>query len=62
LLADEPTGSLDSATARQVIGLLIDLAAEASASIVLVTHDPAIGQFADRVLRLRSGRLEAALP
>jgi putative ABC transport system ATP-binding protein len=62
LLADEPTGSLDSATARQVIGLLIDLAAEASASIVLVTHDPAIGQFADRVLRLRSGRLESALP
>jgi putative ABC transport system ATP-binding protein len=58
VLADEPTGSLDSATAELVTRLLVDAARESGTSVVLVTHDPAVGRHADRLLRLHSGRLE----
>ena len=57
LLADEPTGNLDPATAAVVLDQLLDLARQAQASVVIVTHDPAIAERADRRLTLRDGRL-----
>ncbi len=57
VLADEPTGSLDSATAQVVVRLLVEAARERNAAVVLVTHDPAVAKHADRVVSLHSGRL-----
>jgi putative ABC transport system ATP-binding protein len=57
VLADEPTGSLDSETAQVVVRLLLDASRERAASVVLVTHDPIVARQADRVVRLRSGHL-----
>jgi putative ABC transport system ATP-binding protein len=58
ILADEPTGSLDSATAQEVARLLVGAAHERGTTVVLVTHDPAIAAHADRVIALHSGRLD----
>ena len=58
LLADEPTGSLDSAAVDQVMALLGRLRSERHITIVLVTHDPAVAAAADRVIHLRDGRLD----
>jgi putative ABC transport system ATP-binding protein len=57
VLADEPTGSLDSVTAQIVTRLLVDAARERNAAVVLVTHDPAVAGHADRIVTLHSGRL-----
>jgi putative ABC transport system ATP-binding protein len=59
VLADEPTGSLDSATGEEVVRLIVQAATERAAGIVLVTHDPAVAAQADRTVTLRSGRLES---
>lgn len=59
LLADEPTGNLDSTTGAQIIELLFDLRAAHGATLVLVTHDPAVADRCDRVLRLRDGRIDS---
>lgn len=59
ILADEPTGSLDSRRGRQVLQLLDDLRHERAVGILLVTHDPQAAHFADRVHVLRDGRLAA---
>ncbi|MGN6246678.1 MAG: ABC transporter ATP-binding protein [Motilibacteraceae bacterium] len=56
--ADEPTGNLDTTMAEAVMGLLQELNREAGQTIVLVTHDPAIGAAAGRLVRMRDGRLE----
>jgi putative ABC transport system ATP-binding protein len=58
LLADEPTGNLDSATGRLVLDLLVALRAEEGSTLVLVTHDPAVAELADRRIHLRDGRIE----
>jgi len=58
VLADEPTGNLDSATGQAIVRLLLDAAAERGAAVVLVTHDPAISAHADRVVALHSGRID----
>ena len=58
LLADEPTGQLDSDTGQQVIALLRDLVHGSESAALVATHDPALVSFADRVLHLRDGRLE----
>jgi putative ABC transport system ATP-binding protein len=55
VLADEPTGSLDSVTAQSVTRLLVAAAMERDAAVVLVTHDPAVAQHAHRVVTLHSG-------
>ncbi|MBD3853548.1 MAG: ABC transporter ATP-binding protein [Acidobacteria bacterium] len=58
LLADEPTGNLDGATGRVVLDLLVAMRAEEGATLVLVTHDPAVAALADRRIHLRDGRIE----
>jgi putative ABC transport system ATP-binding protein len=60
LLADEPTGNLDSATGLDILALLQRLSAEQQLTVVLITHDPAIASAATRLLRMRDGRLLAA--
>ncbi|TDB75732.1 ABC transporter ATP-binding protein [Micromonospora sp. KC723] len=57
LFADEPTGALDSATSRHVLGLLRDLVDQHGQTIVMVTHDPVAAAIADRTLLLADGRL-----
>ncbi len=59
LLADEPTGNLDSATGAQVIELLLSLHRDHGTTLVLVTHDVALATSMQRVLSLRDGRVES---
>jgi putative ABC transport system ATP-binding protein len=59
LLADEPTGSLDSQRSREVLALLRELCRERGVAVVLVSHDPLAAAYADRVLALRDGKLGA---
>jgi len=59
LLADEPTGNLDSATGEQIVDLLLALNRERASTLVLVTHDEALARHADRVITLRDGRIVA---
>jgi putative ABC transport system ATP-binding protein len=58
LLADEPTGNLDSATGRQVIDILLDVNRRHGTTLVLVTHDPELAALADLTVQLRDGRIE----
>jgi putative ABC transport system ATP-binding protein len=58
LVADEPTGNLDEATGKQVIELLFAGHVERGTTLILVTHDNALAQRCDRIVRLRSGRIE----
>jgi putative ABC transport system ATP-binding protein len=58
ILADEPTGNLDSERSREVVGLLSSLAHEQEAAVLLVTHDPEAAAIADRRLTMRDGRIE----
>ncbi|WP_415394745.1 ABC transporter ATP-binding protein [Rhodococcus globerulus] len=57
LFADEPTGALDSRSAKQVLELLRHTAAEFDQTVVMVTHDPVAASYADRVLFLADGKL-----
>ena len=57
LLADEPTGNLDTTTGQRIIDLLFDLNKEKGTTLVLVTHDHALAQRCDRMLQLEAGRL-----
>ena len=61
LLADEPTGELDSATATQVFEVLHDLNESTGVTIIIVSHDRAITQRVDRVVTMRDGRTSAEL-
>jgi putative ABC transport system ATP-binding protein len=57
ILADEPTGNLDSANGDQVIGMLRDLVDRRNQTVVLVTHDAAVASRSDRVINVRDGRI-----
>ena len=57
LLADEPTGNLDTRTGQQIIDLLFELNAEQDTTLVLVTHDHALAEKCRRVLQIEAGRL-----
>ena len=57
LLADEPTGALDSQTSRQVMDIFHDLHQRLGKTIVLITHNPALAEECQRVLTLRDGRI-----
>jgi putative ABC transport system ATP-binding protein len=59
LLADEPTGSLDTQRGREVLELLRELCRERDVAVVLVSHDPLAANYADRVYGLRDGKLSA---
>jgi putative ABC transport system ATP-binding protein len=58
ILADEPTGNLDSATGQAITQLLLAAADELDTAVVLVTHDPAVAAHADRIMELHSGHAE----
>jgi putative ABC transport system ATP-binding protein len=60
ILADEPTGNLDSARSLEVVELLHGIASERGAVVVLVTHDSEAAQLADRRYRMRDGKLSSA--
>jgi len=62
LLADEPTGNLDSNTSDDVLRIFQRLNAEEGVTILLVTHDAAVARYARRVIRIRDGRIEAEGP
>jgi putative ABC transport system ATP-binding protein len=57
LLADEPTGNLDSQTSRDILALLLDLRDRTSTTIVIVTHDPDVAARCERTIALRDGRV-----
>ncbi|HEX4806340.1 MAG TPA: ABC transporter ATP-binding protein [Conexibacter sp.] len=57
ILADEPTGSLDTARSREILELLSRIARERRVGVLLATHDPEAARFADRVFDLRDGQL-----
>ncbi|HEV1997062.1 MAG TPA: ABC transporter ATP-binding protein, partial [Candidatus Dormibacteraeota bacterium] len=57
ILADEPTGELDSKTSAEVMHVLLGAAAELGATLVLVTHDPQVAATCERVISLRDGRM-----
>jgi len=59
LLADEPTGNLDSRTSEEVMGILCRLNADRGITVVLVTHEPDIAQFAKRVVVFRDGNIDS---
>ena len=62
LLADEPTGNLDSATGTTILDLLLKLNRQEGTTLVLVTHDPALSRVADRIVRLKDGKIVDKLP
>jgi len=57
LLADEPTGNLDSATGHHIVEILLDVNRRRGTTVVLVTHDPELAAMADVTVRLRDGRV-----
>ena len=57
VLADEPTGNLDSKTSADVLGLLKRTSAEFSQTIVMITHNSEIAQLADRIVRIEDGKI-----
>lgn len=58
LMLDEPTGSLDSATTKEVLKLLIDLKNDTGVSIIQVTHSREAAEMTDRIIKIRDGRIE----
>jgi len=58
ILADEPTGNLDSSTGNEVMQLLRKLNSESDVTLIVVTHDPEVAAFADRIVYLRDGGIE----
>ena len=62
LLADEPTGNLDSTTGAQVIRLMRELVDDRQQTIVMVTHDSQLATHADRIVRVRDGLIESDEP
>jgi ABC-type lipoprotein export system ATPase subunit len=57
LLADEPTGNLDSQSGAEVVALMRELNRDLGTTIIIVTHDPSVARHADRILRMRDGRI-----
>jgi putative ABC transport system ATP-binding protein len=62
LIADEPTGNLDETTGSEIVDLMFAGHAQRGTTLVLVTHDPALAGRCDRVVRMRSGRIDGEAP
>jgi len=62
LLADEPTGNLDSETGAKIIATLFDLQRRHGTTLLLITHDDAIANSCDRIVRMASGRIATSAP
>ncbi|MEO8357960.1 MAG: ABC transporter ATP-binding protein [Chloroflexota bacterium] len=60
IMADEPTGNLDSKVGREIMNLLLNLNKESGTTLIIITHDPVIAEQTQRVIRLRDGELESA--
>ena len=60
IMADEPTGNLDSKVGREIMDFLLDLNRDNGTTLIIVTHDPTIAEQTQRVIRLRDGLLESA--
>jgi putative ABC transport system ATP-binding protein len=60
IMADEPTGNLDSKVGKEIMNLLLNLNKEHGTTLIIVTHDAAIAQQTQRVIRLRDGELESS--
>jgi putative ABC transport system ATP-binding protein len=58
VMADEPTGNLDSKVGKEIMGVLLGLNKERGTTLIIVTHDPAIGAQAQRIIRIRDGVVE----
>jgi putative ABC transport system ATP-binding protein len=59
LLCDEPTGALDYVTGKAVLKLLYDLSRRQNTTVIIITHNQAIAPMADRIIRIKSGRIES---
>lgn len=60
IMADEPTGNLDSKVGKEIMKLLLDLNKESGTTLIIITHDPTIAEQTQRVIRLRDGVLDGA--
>jgi putative ABC transport system ATP-binding protein len=60
IMADEPTGNLDSKVGKEIMSLLLNLNKESGTTLIIVTHDPNIAEHAQRIIRLRDGLLDGA--
>jgi putative ABC transport system ATP-binding protein len=61
VMADEPTGNLDSKVGREIMSLLLTLNKERGTTLIIVTHDPLVAEQTRRTIRLRDGLLESVL-
>ena len=60
IMADEPTGNLDSKVGQEIMSLLLNLNRDSGTTLIIVTHDPTVAEQTQRVIRLRDGLLESA--
>ncbi len=58
IMADEPTGNLDSKVGKEIMALLLNLNKESGTTLIIVTHDPTVGEQAQRIIRIRDGIVE----
>jgi putative ABC transport system ATP-binding protein len=59
ILADEPTGNLDSKSSKEIITILSDLHAEQNITLIMITHDPNIAHYCQRIVHLKDGQIES---
>ncbi len=62
LLADEPTGNLDSSTSKQVLQLIQEMRSRMKLTVIMVTHDPSVAAYADRCLHIMDGKISEPAP
>ena len=62
LLCDEPTGALDYVTGKAVLKMLYELSRQRQTTVVIITHNPALAHMADRIIRIKSGRIQSNEP
>ena len=62
ILADEPTGNLDSENSRNIVEILQRLAHDEGRCVIIVTHDPTVAESADKILHMQDGKLQTQPP